>query len=438
MLKKLREWASNPSFEGDEHKTRLAGLLNTILWIFILTSSIYGLFAPIESALRIQRIIIIAPFILTMLGLKQFVNQGHVRLVGYLIVFSLWLIFTVAMFFGADFRNPAFMGYLIVIICAGLILHWRAAISWSIFCIFTSAVILGLGKFGILRPLATPTPIFAVWAVQSMYILTATFLIGQTLNKIDDAWKNAERELAERRRLEVKYKETIKELESKNAELERFTYTVSHDLKSPLITIGGFIGLLEEDMRSGNTAKFHKDLERISDAKDKMHRLLNELLELSRIGRLVNKSTDTPFAKIIDDALILTRGRIMASNVQVTVDKDLPTVTGDSPRLVEVMQNLIDNAAKFTIDQPNPQIHIGMRDYKGETVFYIKDNGIGIDPAYHEKVFGLFDKLNPKSEGTGVGLALVKRIIEVHGGRIWVESDGIEQGSTFYFTLPIK
>jgi signal transduction histidine kinase len=105
---------------------------------------------------------------------------------------------------------------------------------------------------------------------------------------------------------------------------------------------------------------------------------------------------------------------------------------------VEALQNLIDNAAKFTADQPNPQIHIGEYDLNGEKIFFVKDNGIGIDPAYHEKVFGLFDKLNPRSEGTGVGLALVKRIIEVHGGRIWVESEGKGQGSTFCFTLPVN
>jgi signal transduction histidine kinase len=438
MAGRIWKWMLPPTFEGDEDKTLSAILLNIILWAFILAASLYGLFAPIAPELRIQRAVIIIPFVIILLILKELINRGYVRLTGHLTVIALWVVFTGAMLFGADYNNPAFMGYMIVVICAGLILSWRAAIGWGIFSVLTSAVILRLGQIGTLPPTSRETPAFAFWTAQSMYILTATIMLGLALRKIDEARANTQREIKEREKAEAERERVIKELEAKNTELERFTYTVSHDLKSPLITIGGFIGLLEEDMRSGNMINFNKDLERIREAKDRMHRLLNELLELSRIGRLVNQPSDTPLAQIIDEALMLTRGRIMAGNVQVTVDDNLPVVTGDSPRLVEALQNLIDNAAKFTADQPNPQIHIGEYDLNGEKIFFVKDNGIGIDPAYHEKVFGLFDKLNPRSEGTGVGLALVKRIIEVHGGRIWVESEGKGQGSTFCFTLPVN
>jgi signal transduction histidine kinase len=106
--------------------------------------------------------------------------------------------------------------------------------------------------------------------------------------------------------------------------------------------------------------------------------------------------------------------------------------------LREVFENLIDNAAKYTGDQPNPAIEIGTRAQDGNTVFYIKDNGIGIESTYHNRVFVLFEKLDPTIEGTGIGLALVKRIIETHGGRIWVESEGVGMGSVFCFTLPEK
>jgi signal transduction histidine kinase len=273
---------------------------------------------------------------------------------------------------------------------------------------------------------------------QTVYILTSTILISQAIRKIDEAFARAQRELNERKRVEAEREKIIKELEAKNGELERFTYTVSHDLKSPLITIGGFLGLLEVDAESGNTEKFKGDLQRIKEATEKMQRLLNELLELSRIGRLINPPSNTPFAKIVEDALSLTRGRLMAGHIKVEIEKDLPVVSGDRQRLVEVMQNLIDNAAKFMGDQPTPRIEIGMRKEGTQQVLFVKDNGIGIDASYHERIFGLFDKLDPKSDGTGVGLALAKRIVEVHGGRIWVESEGKGRGSMFCFILAVK
>ena len=124
----------------------------------------------------------------------------------------------------------------------------------------------------------------------------------------------------------------------------------------------------------------------------------------------------------------------MARGVQVKLATGLPRVVGDRTRLVEVVQNLLDNAVKFMGDQTAPLIEIGVRD-EGVPVFFVKDNGMGIDPRYQDKVFGLFDKLDPKSEGTGIGLALVKRIITMHGGRVWIESEGPGTGTTFCFTL---
>jgi len=228
----------------------------------------------------------------------------------------------------------------------------------------------------------------------------------------------------------------IAELESKNAELERFTYTVSHDLKSPLFTIRGFLGYLEQDALAGNHERVRSDMQRIIDATDKMQRLLNELLELSRVGRMMNDPVNIPFDELARDAVELVHGHITERGITVHIDADMPIIHGDRQRLLEVLQNLVDNATKFMGNQTAPRIEIGCAGVEdGKPIFHVRDNGIGIPLEHHERVFGLFNKLDVKSGGTGIGLALVKRIIEVHGGRIWVQSEA-GKGSTFLFTLP--
>ena len=163
---------------------------------------------------------------------------------------------------------------------------------------------------------------------------------------------------------------------------------------------------------------------------------MNDLLELSRIGRVTNKPQEIRFNELIAEALELVHGRISQRGISVHVDEHLPTIFGDRQRIHEVLQNLIDNAAKFMGDQPLPRIEIGQQgELKGKPVFFVRDNGIGISPQYKDRIFGLFDKLDGQTEGTGVGLALVKRIVEFHGGRVWVESEP-GKGSTFFFTLP--
>ncbi|MBN1584042.1 MAG: PAS domain S-box protein [Anaerolineae bacterium] len=253
----------------------------------------------------------------------------------------------------------------------------------------------------------------------------------------------AARDITERKQAENEREELIAELETKNAELERFTYTVSHDLKSPLITIKGFLGLLAQDAAVGNKDRLEHDIHTINTAADKMQQLLDDLLELSRIGRLMNPPEEVSFDAIAHEAIELVRGRIVAHGVEIVIAPDLPIVYGDRARLVEVVQNLVDNACKFMGGQLYPRIEIGVRHSSatsdgGEVIFYVRDNGIGIEPKYQDRIFDLFTKLDPTSEGTGIGLAIVKRIVEIHNGTIWVESAGKGSGTTFYFTLPAK
>ena len=245
-------------------------------------------------------------------------------------------------------------------------------------------------------------------------------------------------DISERKRAETEREQLIRELEAKNAELERFTYTVSHDLKSPLVTIEGFLGFVQQDAMTHDVDQLEKDLQRIRDAVAHMQRLLGELLELSRIGRLANPTEQCAMDEVVRRAIGQLEGVIAQRGVQVDIATALPQVTGDVVRLIEVIQNLVENAIKFMGGQPDPRIEIGVREDGEDTVLFVRDNGAGIDPAYQEKVFDLFERLEDHTEGTGIGLALVKRIVEVHGGHIWVESEGQGHGSTFCFTLSEK
>jgi signal transduction histidine kinase len=230
--------------------------------------------------------------------------------------------------------------------------------------------------------------------------------------------------------------QSAEELQDKNAELERFLYAASHDLKSPVVTIRTFLGYLEKDIAAGDAGRIEKDMKFMRSATDKMAQLLDELLDISRVGRVIIPPVRVTVQGLVDEALIAVAGGIAAHGVTLTVSDPDVTVFGDRIRLAEIWQNLIDNAVKFMGSQKEPRIEIGVETRGAETVFFVRDNGVGIDPRYHEKVFGLFEKLDPRAEGSGMGLALVKRIVELYKGRIWVESPGTGQGACFFFTLP--
>ncbi len=245
----------------------------------------------------------------------------------------------------------------------------------------------------------------------------------------------AVQDVTEERQAVAEREALLRELEAKNTELERFSYTVSHDLKSPLITVLSFIGFLEQDAALGNVERLRADVGRIRAASEKMLRMLDELLELSRIGRVASAKSEVHLSELVQDAVGLVRGRLDQAGVALDVADDLPVVRGDRGRLSLLLQNLLDNAVKFMGERREPRIEVGWRREDGRPVLYVRDNGIGIDHRHHDRVFGLFEKLDPASGGTGLGLALARRVVEAHQGRIWVESRGEGHGTTFCFTL---
>ena len=233
-----------------------------------------------------------------------------------------------------------------------------------------------------------------------------------------------------------KYKRAERELQEKSAALERFTYGISHDLKSPLVTVKTFLGYLEQDLLASDTGRIEKDMFYMRAAASKMGQSLDELLEVLRIGRIANPPVRVTFRELVEDALNVMAGPIAEREVKVQVNDAPITLYGDRPRLMEIWQNLVENAVKFMGDQASPRIEIGAERRGGDTVCFVRDNGIGIDPRHQAKVFGLFEKIGAKSEGAGLGLALVKRIVELYRGTIWLESKGLGQGACFLFTLP--
>ncbi|MFW5792679.1 MAG: PAS domain-containing sensor histidine kinase [Bacteroidota bacterium] len=227
-------------------------------------------------------------------------------------------------------------------------------------------------------------------------------------------------------------------LEQKNEELEKYAYTVSHDLKSPLVTIKGFSLLLLEDIKQLQDTKMQTDIKRIINATNKMAKMLEELLEISRAGKITNTPQKVHLAVLVSEVLDLLAIPISESNANVIVHKNLPVVNTDKNRVKEVLQNLIENALKFSTNVTKPIIEIGVKKIENKRVIFVKDNGIGIAPEYHDKIFGLFSKLNPNIKGSGIGLPLSKRIIESLNGEIWVESEGKNKGATFCFIVSGK
>jgi signal transduction histidine kinase len=255
--------------------------------------------------------------------------------------------------------------------------------------------------------------------------------------KLEKKVMQLEAQIAERKAAQEQREVVIRELEQKNAELARFTHTVSHELRSPLITIQGFSGLIEEDVSTmGGSEELRNHVRRISAAVDTMDALLADLLRLSRAGQTIDLPEKTGFGIIAREAAALLAQPLENHGVQLEIAPDLPEVNVDHARIREVLINLIENAIRFRGDRKNPVIRIGVDETGNIPVFFVQDNGIGIEPRYLERIFNLFEKLDGTTQGTGVGLAIVKRIIEAHGGTIRAESEGPGKGTTIRFTLP--
>lgn len=242
---------------------------------------------------------------------------------------------------------------------------------------------------------------------------------------------------SERKRMEENLRETLEKLERSNKDLEQFAYAVSHDLCEPLRSISGFIQLLARRYKGNLDEDADRFISRSMAAAARMQDMITNILEYSRLNSSNNEFTSIDCNEVLNHVIANLEGAINESKTKITHDH-LPTVSANFLQLLRVFQNLIANAIKFHSGK-RPEIHVGVKRKNNNYQFSISDNGIGIDPKHFELIFVIFQRLHNRQEypGSGAGLAICKKIVERHGGTIWVESE-VGRGSTFYFTIPIK
>jgi len=243
-------------------------------------------------------------------------------------------------------------------------------------------------------------------------------------------------DITERKQAEHQLKQQRTQLKQQNKALKQFNYAVSHELKTPLVTIESSLGLIQSNhlqtMDPGVTQAFGY----ARHAARQMHNLLESLLLMFRMDAAESESETTAFGVLVQDAVDqLSRGSKL-QDITVTIAATGLDLCGDRGKMGQIWLQLIDNAAKFMGDQKHPAIDIGVEQMDQEVLFYVRDNGMGVEEPYQGKIFGLFDQLDKTVDGTGLGLALVQRIVDYYGGTVWVDSAGKGAGSCFYFTLP--
>ncbi len=251
------------------------------------------------------------------------------------------------------------------------------------------------------------------------------------------------RDITERKRMEEELANAHKELqkhanrlEAANKELESFSYSVSHDLRAPLRAIDGFTRMILNEQGESFDQETRRKFSVVQDNARKMGHLIDDLLRLSRVGRANLNWSKVDMKGLATE--VLQEIRAAETDHPFTADiGDLPKAYGDTTLIRQVLLNLLSNAVKFTREKEDRWVEVGSFEQSGEKIYYIKDNGIGFDMKYYNKLFGVFQRLVAENqfEGTGVGLAIVQRIIQRHGGRVWAEGK-INEGATFYFTLP--
>jgi signal transduction histidine kinase len=417
-----------------ENDEQIAGILRwiTLASLFIFLVLIYTELLERKYIESLMLLIGVVPIIASLI----LIRKKMILLPVAILSVNITLLITYIATTDNGIHDIGMMGLPVVLIITGLILRGGVIPYLTTFIIICLAWLVFGDIFGFYDYRNTiPTEVEDFFYASAIILVTAN-AVYLLVKSTHQSLELAQNEIIERKKVEEEREELIRQLKLKNQELDRFAITVSHDLKTPLITIAGYLGNLDKDIQTGNNERVRRDISQINDAAKGMGKIVDEILDLSRIGRIMNPPKLIPFFEIVEEAHKVAEGILKAKQVRVKIGSDLPVIYCDQARIVQVLQNLMTNAVKFMGEQTDPTIEIGTVEKEDEHIFFVTDNGMGIDSQHHEHIFGLFNKLDPSKDGSGLGLGIVKRIIEVHGGRVWVESE-LGKGTSFYFTLPI-
>jgi hypothetical protein len=270
------------------------------------------------------------------------------------------------------------------------------------------------------------------WRDLTLHAMVVTAVDGRPARLVGVCW-----DISEEIRAQKRIQHYALQLERKNREMEQFVYSISHDLKAPLVTCKGFLGILREELRDGNTEEALSAVQRAERAAKQMTRLIDDLLQFSRVGRVTNNPELVVVSALARELSQELRQQWAGGEVRIDIQEAMPSIVADPTAVSRLFQNLLANAFKYGLSGPRPRIEIGGCVSDDEVLFFVRDNGEGIPDEYQHKIFGLFQRLDTSQEGTGIGLAIVSKIMSACGGRVWVESER-GQGAAFWLAFPLR